>query len=198
MKYFTADLYARLQDVNDEQRLRQAHEDWEKAVQGYGQHLQQLAPALSPAIQRLLAVGSLHDSQVLCLGQGKTRLTILLRPDRPGAELLTLTYSLIEPPAINEAGLGELRSANVIWLYDEIARESDWSFDRELRILVPAEPRVQQSGTRNVSPVFSHDILLSNGWEVHLRFHRLRVERSRALLVRWPDSGSSLLTGQLA
>jgi hypothetical protein len=98
-------------------------------------------------------------------------LNFILRPDPPTEELITLTYTLVTSPQIDSAALSsQYRTKHAAWMYDELGIEK------------------QKRG----DGVFSHNILLSNGWEVALRFHRFDFYRSKVLLLD-PDK-ESLLT----
>lgn len=69
------------------------------------------------------------------------------------------------------------------WLYDELDIDAKMMFNPKLR----AEKRARAtsastSGGDDWRPVFVHSILLSNGWEIRLRFHNLAISRTTSLL----------------
>jgi hypothetical protein len=75
---------------------------------------------------------------------------------------VVLAYSLAEPVEIVEDALPEaVRSRPLQWLYDELD-------------VAPTED----------AQTFSHSILLSNGWEVKVRFRSVTVTRPVSLLRR--------------
>jgi hypothetical protein len=146
-----------------------ASQEWEKAA-AYQTYLRHITPKLSGSLRRLMAAGSLHDVPLLSIWQAQSRLTLALAPSQPEDRLLVLTYSLVAEPTLDRNALPEpYQSSRVEWLFDELsidkARAGDWS-----------------SGLHNGRHIFSHDILLSNGWELHLRFHRLALTRPEALV----------------
>ena len=166
MKYFTPQRFLRLQKRDSKQDFLAATREWEQAVERYEEGLSRLASRLPQGIRRFIELGSLHDAHVLGMWHGRTRLKVALQTERQSAKLCILTYSLIDSPSIDLSALAEpYRSRDAVWLYDEIGRE---------------EPG---------KTVFLHDILLSNGWEIRLRFHQLNVERPTALLpAPWPPT----------
>jgi hypothetical protein len=96
--------------------------------------------------------------------QAQKRLTMVLQREGQRDRFLVLTYSLVEEPYLDSSALPEkYRSPLAAWLYDEIDVEPE-----------PAET------------IWSHAILLSNGWEVRLRFHKLSISRPKALLPEAP------------
>ena len=77
----------------------------------------------------------------------------------------------------------QYRTEYVAWMYDEIGL---------------GEPVMHRpSGRRRTNqengqvPVYYHNLLLSNGWELFLRFRQLKITRPQQLL---PSSRSSLRT----
>src|SRR5205807_1913527 len=98
--------------------------------------------------------------------------------------LLSLTYSLVDEPVINRNAFAEEhRTPHTMWLYDE--------FDVDREMLFHPKHRIQKKATavsrserdkEKWKPIFLHSILLSNGWEIRLRFHRLADTRTVSLL----------------
>jgi hypothetical protein len=180
VKYFTPQLFVRLQECEDVAQYRAVSAKWERAAQQYQAHLDRLAPELKGGLRQLLRLGSLHDAQVVDVGtRGRQMTVVLRREDTPG--LLSLAYSLVEAPWTDKAALPEEhRSAPLIWLYDEVARDPEMVYDAGQRIQArAADPPAKEEGWK---PIFQHSILLSNGWEVRVRFHRLSVTWTTSLL----------------
>jgi hypothetical protein len=151
MKYFTPDLYARLQ-VFDDASMNEADAEWEAASTKYEAHLQAQGDAVRPLVDKFQGV-LLHDAQVLSIARRGDRFSIVLRKDIPPQDLVTLTYTLASEPFVDKAAVPPERRAAGMWFeYDE--------FD------------VIHRGD---NPTFEHAILFSNGWEIRLRFHDLQV-----------------------
>jgi hypothetical protein len=101
------------------------------------------------------------DAAVRSLGRQGDRFVIVLQLDTPPHDLLTLTYHLVAEPRVDREALpAEDRTPDdhVEWLYDEFELE-------------PGPP-----------PMATHSILLSNGWELLLRFRDLQVTQAQAWL----------------
>jgi hypothetical protein len=159
MKYFTPERYVRLGDLHEESAFRTATEDWEQALTAYRTRLREIQDTLPASLRQLLQSFSLHDADVLTMGQQGLTYVIVLRLD-PCHRDLVLNYTLAEEPSLDRSALPpEHCSPHVEWLYDEIE-------------LAKTEP-----------PVFDHSILLSNGWELRLRFTDLQVIPFRSLLL---------------
>jgi hypothetical protein len=159
MKYFTPERYLRLGSLDDEKAFLAAQDQWEKALSGYGEQLQRIRKELSPHNRSLrgfvLSVHSvyLHDARVLAISQSKEDFSITLQPPSDPERLTVLSYKLVEEPRIEQNVLPPERCRGQIeWLYDEL------DLDRP-------------------EPTLRHNILLSNGWEVTLRFRWARVKR---------------------
>jgi hypothetical protein len=159
MKYFTPDRYFRLGNLEDERAFLAAHEAWEQAIAGYRQHLQQIRGRLPGGLRRLVETVYLHDARVVDMVLAtRGRFIITLQPESLPSHRVVLSYSLLEPPTIDWDALPEsARSEPLEWLYDELDVEQ-------------GEPAA-----------FRHDILLSNGSEVRLRFHTVSVTRPQPL-----------------
>lgn len=158
MKYFTPELYTRLQQPGPEE-MDAADVAWEDAVRLYEEHLQAVRPELPEAVRHLLDDCYLHDADVLSMGRQGGTFVVVLRLAVPPHNLLVLTYDLTGAPAIDTAALpGEVRSPRVQWLFDEIGR-------------VTGDPAA-----------YTHMILLSNGWQVCLTFQAVHVLAAQALL----------------
>ena len=121
----------------------------------------------------------LYDARVLDMWQGRrSRFTITLQPESDPARFVVLVYSLAEAPRFAYGVLPvEVHSEPVAWLYDEL----------------DVEQRTVASGGRRGSrtKTFTHNILLSNGWEIVLRFRNISVTRPVALLPAAADEGAA-------
>ena len=168
MKYMTPDRLIRLADLTDESAFLAATEAWEDGLARYRDQLQRIETKLPSGLRRLVETVYLHDAAILEMSRGQRgRFTITLHPESDPARLVTLDYSLVEEPSVDENALPDLlRSSPVCWLFDELD--------------------VQE---REGQPMFCHDILLSNGWEVRLRFRKVVVHRPYSLIpTRTPDA----------
>lgn len=172
MRYFTPERLVCLQDHSDQRQFLAALDEWEKALENYRNHLSDiqrelgimescLIPLQSPGnLQKFitfLMTVSLHDAPILDIDSGgRTRFRITLHPEYQPGCLVILTYTLAQPPRINQQVLPEeLCSKPIAWLYDELTLP-DWK---------GKEPKA-----------FQHTILLSDGSEVGLCFHDVTIE----------------------
>jgi hypothetical protein len=157
MTFFTPELYVRYQSENEE-ILRDAEQQWDAAVQRYDEQLRALL-VQAPEGEGLFENSHLHDAAILALGQEADRFRLVLQLDLPYRTLI-LTYEILESPNVNRMALPpKYRSSHVSWLYDKVE-------------LVGSDP-----------VVCDHFILLSNGWEVRLRFRDLQIAAFRSLLL---------------
>jgi hypothetical protein len=163
MKYFTPERYLRLGNLEDKQAFLAAQQDWEQAVTKYATQLRRIQEQLPAGLRRLVDSVYLHDARVLGMWLGRvSRFTISLQPESDPSRLVVLTYSLLEPPGVNKRALPpESCSEPVAWLYDELDI---------------------QSATKKRLRVFVHSILLSNGWEIRLRFRDVTVTRPMSFI----------------
>lgn len=100
---------------------------------------------------------------------GRSQFTITLHPESDPTRLVVLTYSLVEPPAVEPDVLPEsVHSAPVAWLYDELDAGGN-------------------SGP--VGSAFTHRIVLSDGREIHLRFRNVLVKRPVPFVPAVPAAG---------
>ncbi|MBI1913863.1 MAG: hypothetical protein HYS12_03860 [Planctomycetes bacterium] len=192
MRYFTPDLFVRLQNCRDQQVFLDANQAWERAVESYGAQLEEIRPDMPEGLRQLTDLGSLHDASVLSAWQGRTRLTVVLHPELEASRLVVLTYHLVDPPYIDRTAIpDEYRSSHTLWLYDEIGLERETVFDVTARVQFRSEdPAATGSRRESRARVFTHDILLSNGWEMRLRFHYLEVSRPTGLIPPAPGNPS--------
>jgi hypothetical protein len=154
MKYFTPALYLRFRSTNGGDALK-AHDDWELAIEAYRKHLEEIGGQMTTDVKKLAQTLCLHDADYLgmallpTLDSGKPLAVLLIRQN---TSRTFLVYLLSEQP-LTEAFDGEwpYSTEQVHWLYDE--------FDVD-------EAGVQQ-----------HEVLLSNGQIVTLRFHEMQIIR---------------------
>lgn len=153
MKYFTPELYLRF-NSRDRKIVEKAHAQWEEALVKYRQHLAHIAPRLTPSTRNIAETLCLHDAEYLGLS-----LPQFERPDNSLAVLSTrreatsvlLVYVLAEEPLIQQVSQKWPYSQEAVhWLYDE--------FD--------LSDGVQQ-----------HEVLLSNGCVLTLRFYEMQQIR---------------------
>ena len=177
MRYLTPERLAALQDHSDKQRFLAALDDWEDAVSAYQEQLRRIHESLPAGLRQLVDTVALHDAKVIDISQGqRSRFTIILEPESDPARQVVLAYSLSAPVEIKEDALPEaVRSRPLQWLYDE------------LQIVQPGENGKQPQA-------FAHSILLSNGWEMTVRFRSVTVTRPVSLLSRRLDGASGQAT----
>jgi hypothetical protein len=172
MQYFTPELFGRLQDLKDHDALQA----WDRAAESYASALRKVLPSFPPSVRKLAGKYILHDAEVLFITRSRDNLSITLQPELEGGHLLILSYTLVGEPQFNPAAIPEkYRTEYAAWLYDELSRGKP----------VPRRPPRRKAGAaaRNGrSPVYCHDILLSNGWELFLRFRQVKITRPQRLL----------------
>jgi hypothetical protein len=182
VKYFTPELFVRLQECPDGGAFTAVNAAWEQSAQQYWEHLQRLTPQLSPQLRRFVRWGSMHDARVLEIGTAPRRMTLVLLEDR-APRLVSLTYSLVDAPVIDRTAFPrEHHSVPTLWLYDEVERDSEMLYHAKLRVQNRASALTAPPAEDGWRPIFLHSILLSNGWEIRLRFHRLAATRTNCLL----------------
>jgi hypothetical protein len=164
MKYFTAERYLNLGNLDDEQKFLAAQQEWEQAIADYRDQLQRIRKELPRSLWQLVESVYLHDARVLTMHQSDQDFFITLQPLAPPEHLVVLGYSLVEEPIIEQNVLPPERCREPIeWLYDEL------DLDR------PEGPRGLPAPPGK--PTIRHNILLSNGWEVRLHFRSAWVKR---------------------
>jgi hypothetical protein len=127
----------------------------------------------------------LHDARVLSMHQREDVLVATLQPESDPGRLVVLGYSLVEEPLVKQNQLPEDYCRTPIqWLYDEV------DLDR------PEGPRGLPAPADR--PTFRHDILLSNGWEVALRFRAVWVHRPIQVIPVVPGHAAEKLAARLA
>jgi hypothetical protein len=159
MKHFTPERYLRFESLDDREAFLAAQDEWEKALTAYREQLQRIRKELPPHNRSLrgfvLSVHSvyLHDARVLAMYRSEEDFVITLQPPSDPDRLTVLSYKLVGEPSIGQDVLPPERCREQIeWLYDELDLDGP-------------------------EPTLRHNILLSNGWEVTLRFRWARVKR---------------------
>jgi hypothetical protein len=106
--------------------------------------------------------------------QNEEVFVVTLQPVSDPSRLVVLLYNLVEEPKVTSGLLPPDRCREPIeWLYDE--------FDLDQ----PEGPRGLPRASGN--PTFRHTILLSNGWEVALRFRRIGISRPLRVIPVVPE-----------
>lgn len=158
MKYFTPELYGKLQDFSSDAVMDRADAAWERATQSYRRRLTRIRPELPRGIRSLLENFYLHDADVLGMGERGQTFIVTLRLEAPPNELLILNYHLTDSAVINPAAFApRIPCAAIQWMYDEVDL------------------------VRGKNGVCTHSILFSNGWEAVLRLRDVRVLRTQTL-----------------
>lgn len=164
MKYFTPERYLRLGSLDDEKAFLVAQEQWEEALSSYREQLQRIRKELPRGLRNFIESVHLHDARVLTMHQTEEEFFITLQPPSDPGRLAVLGYKVVEEPVIEQNALPpDPRRGPIEWLYDEL--DLDW----------PEGPRGLPAPAGK--PTIRHNILLSNGWEVTLRFRSAWVKR---------------------
>ena len=163
MRFFTPERYLCLGNLKDDRLSRRLRRNGSKPSSNIRPIWARLAANCPQVLRRLIGSVYLHDAVVLDMWRDRgSQLTITLRPESDPARLVVLAYALDKPPQVRRGVLpAERCSEPVAWLYDEL----------DIR---PSRP-----GSR---PRFQQRILLSNGWEIRLQFHAVRVARPEAII----------------
>ncbi|HEV3259333.1 MAG TPA: hypothetical protein VG013_20875 [Gemmataceae bacterium] len=166
MKYFTPQLYERLQNA-DPAVMDAVDADWEAASARYEQRRLVVGAALAPVLTRFEGI-LLHDATVLGISRRGAEFSILLLKDLPPWDLVTLTYTLTDEPYIDKNAVSSAHQSGVMQFeYDE--------FDV-----------IEERGRNHCT----HSILFSNGWEIRLRFRDVQVSLAQPVYplpsVRFP------------
>jgi hypothetical protein len=162
MKYFTPELYLRF-NSDDPQEMVQAHDEWERAIERYRQHVREVEANFTPSVRELAHSLCLHDAAVLGLTWVPTpsyasrslpapdaARSLVVLTAKQGSTVYFLIYLMAEEPLIHEIQQPwPFSKENAHWLYDE--------FD------------VDATGQQR------HEVLLSNGRIITLRFHAVQL-----------------------
>lgn len=158
MKYFTPELFVALQ-ADDDDAMDAADAAWEDAVEAYSKRLSIIREGFPESACDLLDKYQLHDAVIEHLGQDGEKFVIVLRLEWPRGVTLILIYDITAPPMVKDDALPERhRASHCQWMYDEI-----------------------DLGIDGVG--FTHSIFLSNGLEIGMQFHAVRVLSIQDLLV---------------
>jgi hypothetical protein len=160
MKYFTPSLIAAY-GADDPATANAADARWDELCDEYAAYLASVKAEFPRGLRIIEENFYLHDALILSIGRHQDSFAIVLQIDPPPQSILALTYELTAPPEIRRGVLPpELCTPEHVteWQYEEIER-------------LPGEPATWQ-----------HSILLSNGWEIQLRFRDVRVEEFEAVL----------------
>jgi hypothetical protein len=175
MKFFPPELYVRYCSP-DPAVASAAEDEWERAIRRCNRHYKKIKPELPESVRDFLDKQCLHDAEVFAPAR-------LPQPALPGSRedvilvtqnvntlipaslntLITLQYAVTEEPLVETPVASDVfHQANPIWLYDE--------FD------------VLENG------VFSHEILLSTGRVLTIRFRAFRFQVA-SLVAKIRDTG---------
>jgi len=159
MKYFTPELIARGQ-VDDHDLLDRHEEEWDQVCDRYEAFLKSVLQYMPPGLKRIEESYYLHDARILSIGRRGSTFVLVLQLDTPPQSILTFTYDLLSEPSIKEVLPSEacFEWDPPLWLYNEIER------------------------VESAAGGWRENLLLSNGWEVILHFHDVKVEEFDAIL----------------
>jgi hypothetical protein len=164
MKYFTPERWLRMQKMADPQTVLTALTEWERAIEAYQAEQKRLLPK-GEKYEHLRYFASqvcLHDGVVLANWFAGSQLHLVVRPEAPGARLVALSYTLAgDPVVIPHTFPAEVRTDTMEWMYDEID------------LLPQPDPD---------EPVFTHNVLLGNGWELCIPFTHMKLRRPSSWL----------------
>lgn len=153
MRYFTPELYRRYNSSNDATANR-ADEEWEAAIESYGEYLNSIRERL-PKRVAWLAEMNLHDAELLDVGRRgelPTLMSVAVLPLRSDDRITILLYRQTQEPSVVVSPTSWPFSKEPLhWLYDEIALVCD-------------------------APLtFQHSILVSDGRVLQIQFNDLVV-----------------------
>lgn len=155
MIYFTPELFIAF-NSSDRMIAGDASMQWDKAVAAYDEHLRSIRRKL-PQPLRQLANLYLHDAELIEFEEvsPNDRHAVAHMVLRRHDEIIFLSYFLLEKPSIAPPIQDAVFSPHaVLWLYDEIDCQG------------PGE--------------FSHEVLLSDGSVIRLRFEHLSILTAEA------------------
>ncbi|HUY35832.1 MAG TPA: hypothetical protein VMV69_24025 [Pirellulales bacterium] len=150
MKYFTPELYVRLQRL-DPRVMDAADAQWEQAGERYERRLKSIRSKLPPSALAMLGQTRLHDAEVLWIGHALPFFAILLRLDAAPRTTIGLNYFVVEPARFDEGTIpAEFCGSPMQWMYDEIDLGAE-------------------------AHSFKHSILFSNGCHLELAAREVHV-----------------------
>jgi hypothetical protein len=170
MKFFPPELYVRVVSSDDEV-ADAASEEWERAGTRYLKHIKKIWPQLPESLRKFESEVFLHDAEVF----GPARLSMQTIPwsdhdvlivthnintllPEQNRTMTVLQYAVTENPVIQIPVWSDnaFHKGNVIWLHDEID------------VVAPG--------------IFSHEIQLSDGRVVSLKFREFRYHFAPLIL----------------
>jgi hypothetical protein len=180
------------------------------------QRIKKELPSTSRSLRAfILSIQSvyLHDARVLAMSGSGEDFIITLEPPSDPVRLAILSYKLVAKPIIKQNVLPPERCQEpILWLYDELDLDRSerprgrtrsrsgargWTRSRagaragtgagdELDLDQPESSRGLPAAAGK--PTIQHNILLSNGWEVILRFRSARAQRPLRVIPVVPDT----------
>lgn len=151
-------------------------DEWDRAIADYREELTRILPEDGSLrdLRDFAERECLYDGVIVANWVAANTLHLLIQPTPPGEQFLELTYTLAGDPVIlRDVFPGEYQSDAPVWMYDEISR-------------------VNQGPGANGEPVFQHNVLLGNGWELCVRFVHLKATRVSAWFPA-PESAQAAL-----
>src|SRR5205085_1062120 len=125
MKYYTPDLWLRMQKGASRETFLPAYDEWERRITAYTEEVSRIIPQDRRYLhlRRFALQESLHDAVVQgCWFATEYRLNLLVQPEPWAERLVLLDYALVGEPMVNRSVLPrEFCSAQVTWMYDEFA-----------------------------------------------------------------------------
>jgi hypothetical protein len=168
MKFFTPELYVRFGSLDDDV-ADAANEEWERALKRYQRHYKKIAPHLPESLRHFHDEQCLHDADIvgpawlsLCTLPWNAKDVVIvaqqvntLLPEYLNT-LAILQYAVTEDPVVEKPVTAAVfKAGQPNWLYEEVDL---------------------------ISPgVFQHEILISDGRVIRIRFHDFRYHIARLL-----------------
>jgi hypothetical protein len=156
VKYFTPELYLAF-NSEDSAEAQRAESNWEEALGAYRRHIESIRSKLPPKTRQLAEKLCLHDAEYLGLitvpSPQSSETVSLVAVQQDGQRVFLIYLAPKEPFVTQPVEKWRFSRQGVHWLYDEV----------------------------DVAPdgLFSHDILLSDGRVISLRFSNFDVMKSR-------------------
>jgi hypothetical protein len=166
MKFFTRELLERY-GSQDDMVANAADAEWEAVLERYERYLQSIEGQLPEPIREFTKL-LLHDAIVWSIARQANKLIMVMHKDIPPRNVVILTYTLTQEPAIDKEALSpEHRGPIMDFQYDEFELVS--------------------GGDR---PIYSQSIVFGNGWEMSLRFSDVQVTLAEPV---YPLAGTMLV-----
>jgi hypothetical protein len=168
MKYFTPELYVRYNSP-DEAVVAEAEEEWDRAGERYTGHLEAIRPDLPATVLAFCDEHCLHDADVFAPA-------LLPRATAQGSPqevcIVTQNVSTLVPEYLN----------TLILLHYTVTEEPTIDVPLESDVFGQVQPHWLYDEFDLVAPgVFSHEILISTGRVIKLRFRGFRYEVAKML-----------------